>query len=64
MANFQVQPPEKFSFKPEDWSKRASGLSEDDKESQVNALMYSVGDKADGILQSFSLRPTGRSMSQ
>ena len=64
MATFQVSPPEKFTFKPEEWSKwirrferfrLASELNKKDEESQVNALIYSMGDEADDILQSFGM---------
>ena len=34
--------------------REASGLSAKSEESQVNTLIYSMGDKADNILQSFS----------
>ena len=74
MASFQVQPPEKFSFKPEEWPKwiwrferfrLASGLSKEDEESQVNPLLiYSMGDEADDILQSFSLPEANRKNQQ
>ena len=57
--------PEKFSFrKPEEWTKwiqcfkqfsQTSGLNSRSKESQVNALIYTMGDKADNILHSFHL---------
>ena len=69
MASFQVQLPEKFSFKPEEWPEwirrferfsLASGNSKEDEESQVNALIYSMGDEADDILQSFSLTEANR----
>ena len=62
MATFHFAPPEKFSFKPEEsckWIRRfehfrvASELNKRDEESQVNTLMYSMGDQADDILQSF-----------
>ena len=64
MATFQVSPQEKFTFKPEEWSKwirrferfrLASELNKKDEESQVNALIYSMGDAADDILQSFGM---------
>ena len=64
MATFQVSPPEKFTFKPEEWSKwirrferfrLASELNKKDEESQVNTLIYSMGDEADDILQSFGM---------
>ena len=59
MAPFQVNPPEQFTLKPEEWEKWsrrferfriASGLSEESEESQVNALIYSMGDTADDLL--------------
>ena len=64
MAAFQVLPPEKFTYKPEDWSKWirrferfrvASGLEEKSEESQVNTLIYSMGVEADDIVQSLGL---------
>ena len=69
MATFQVTPPEKFSFKPEEWCKWtrrferfrvASELNKRDEESQVNTLTYSMGDEADDILQSFGLSDADR----
>ena len=64
-ATYQVAPPERFNFShPEEWPKwvrrferfrKASGLSEKDDESQVNTLVYSMGDDADDILRSFKL---------
>ena len=35
--------------------RQASGLTEKSEESQVNMLIYSMGDKADDIFQSFEL---------
>ncbi|CAB3984465.1 Hypothetical predicted protein [Paramuricea clavata] len=64
MASFQVQPPEKFTFKPEDWLKwsrrferfrMASGLENESEESQVNTLIYSMGSEADDIVQSLGI---------
>ena len=64
MTAFQVLPPERFTFKPEDWSKWirrferfrfASGLEEKSEESQVNTLIYSMGSEADNIGQSLGL---------
>ena len=64
MATFQVVPPEKFSFKAEEWPKWfrrferfriASKLVEESEVNQVNALIYMMGDEADDILKSFSL---------
>ena len=65
MATYQITPPEKFNFKePDSWPKwirhferfsQASGLTEKSSESQVNALIYSMGEEADDILFSFGL---------
>ena len=64
-ASFQVSAPEPFTFsRPGEWPKWirrferfrvASGLSEKDDKTQVNTLIYSMGDQADDILSSFSL---------
>ena len=58
-------PPEKFDCKrPEEWTKwvrrfdrfrQASGLDDNSEASQVNALVYSMGDEADDILSTFHL---------
>ena len=51
MATFQVNPPEQFTFKPEEWEKWSRrferfritfGLSKESEESQVNVLIYST----------------------
>ena len=65
MATFQVATPSPFNFaKPEEWPKwlkrferfrQASELCKKSEESQVNTLLYSMGEKADDILQSFNL---------
>ena len=65
MAAFRVSPPEAFEFsKPDSWPKwirrferfrQASGLDTKGQESQVNTLIYTMGDKADDILSSFGL---------
>ena len=64
VANYQVPPPEKFSFKPEDWTRwirrferfrKATGLDQKSGESQVNTLVYSMGEAADDIMISFGL---------
>ena len=64
MATFQVTPPDRFSFKPEEWSKwirrferfrLVSELNKKDEASQVNTFIYSMGDEADDILQSFGM---------
>ena len=69
MATFQVTPPEQFTFKPEEWEKwshrferftTASGLSKEGEESQVNALIYFIGDTADDLLLSFDLSEADR----
>ena len=65
MATYQITPPESFSFnRPEEWPKwirrferfrQASGLDTKGEESQINALIYKMGDHADDILCSFGL---------
>ena len=65
MASFRVSPPEQFDFlQPDSWPKwirrferfrQASGLHSKGEESQVNMLIYTMGDKADDILSSFGL---------
>ena len=65
MATYQITTPEKFNFKePDSWPKwirrferfsQASGLTEKSSESQVNTLIYSMGEEADDILFSFGL---------
>ena len=57
--SFQVAPPEPFSFKkPDEWPKWirrfvrfrfASALDEQEKVTQVNALIYAMRDEADDI---------------
>ena len=66
MANpaLGLSPPEPFSFnKPEEWNRwirrferfrAASGLTEQSEAAQLNMLIYSMGDQADDILQSFT----------
>ena len=64
-ASYQVTPPEPCAFsRPAEWTKwsrrfesfrQASGLKDKGDEAQVNALIYSMGDEADGILRSFGL---------
>ena len=65
MASYQIPSMEKFNFsQPQDWPKwirrfecfrKASGIASKSEEIQVNTLVYSMGDKADDILQSFNL---------
>ena len=64
-ASYQIATPEHFSFThPEEWPKwirrferfrQASGLVDKSEESQVNTLIYTMGDEADDILSSFHL---------
>ena len=64
-ATYQVVPPEAFNFShPTEWTKwirrferfrAASGLEEKGEEVQVNTLIYTMGEKADDIFQSFGL---------
>ena len=69
MERFHVPPPEKFTFKPEEWPKWierferfrvASGLETQPEGNQVNALIYTMGEEAEDILT--SLRLTDREM--
>ena len=65
MTSFRVQLPEKFDFSCQEewlkWSRRferfgqASGLAKEEEESQINMLIYAMGDQADDILTSFKL---------
>ena len=57
-------PPEKFSFKPEDWTRwirrferfrKVTGLDQKSGENQVNTLVHSMGEEADDIMVSFGL---------
>ena len=68
MTSFRVQLPEKFDFSRQEewpkWSRRferfrqASGLAKEEEESQINTLIYAMGDQADDILTSFKLSTT------
>ena len=68
MTSFRVQLPEKFDFSRQEewpkWSRRferfrqASGLAKEEEESQINTLIYAMGDQADDILNSFKLSTT------
>ena len=69
MASFNVAPPEKFSFKPEEWPKWirrferfrvASELNEKPENTQISTLIYSMGDEADDILSSFTMSDDDR----
>ena len=60
-----VAPPDKFSFKPNDWPKWiarfecfriASELDKKPEETQVAALIYSMGDDTDGIFSALPMK--------
>ena len=65
VATYQVVPPEAFNFSHStEWTKwirrferfrAASELEEKGEEVQVNTLIYTLGEKADDIFQSFGL---------
>ena len=65
MASYSIAPPEPFDFtRSEDWPKwirrferfrQASNLCSKSDASQVNTLIYSMGDLADDVLRSFGL---------
>ena len=65
MASFTITPPEAFTFsQPDNWPRwirrfkrfrQASGLQSKSQESQINTLIYTMGDQADDILLSFQL---------
>ena len=64
-TTYQISAPEPFDCaNSEEWTRwvrrferfrSASGLAEKSGESQVNTLVYAMGDAADDILQSFAL---------
>ncbi|EDO30914.1 predicted protein [Nematostella vectensis] len=71
MATYQITPPDKFEFgKPDGcpkWLKRferfriASGLDKKDAPSQINALIYTMGERAEDVLsQSHLSKPNQR----
>ena len=62
-------PPEKFSFKPEEWPKWirrferfrvVSELNKKPENTQISTLLYSMGDEADDILSSFTMSDDDR----
>ena len=65
MASYQISTIEVFDFSTPtewpnwiyhfEWFRNASGIAEKSEESQIDTLIYSMGDKADDILQSFNL---------
>ena len=70
MATFHIAPPKQFEFSQPNswhvWIKRferfrlASGLSEQDESTQIAALVYSMGSKAETVLASFTLKEDER----
>ena len=69
MATYQISAPEPFDFSnTDDWSKwirqferfrQSSKLSGKSEENQISTLIYSMGDTADDIYQSFCLTDEG-----
>lgn len=65
MASYRIQTIENFDFaKPDEWPRwirrferfrQASDLVSKSEEVQVSTLVYSMGDKAEDLLQSFNL---------
>ena len=65
MASYRIPAIENFTFaKPEEWPqwirrferfRQASDLTSKSQEVQISTLVYSMGDKAEDILQSFAL---------
>ena len=65
MATFQISPPQSFNFaQPDEWPKwirrferfrESSGLRAKEQATQVNTLVYCMGDEADDILSSLGL---------
>ena len=69
MASFTVALPDKFSFRLNDWPKwiarferfgTASELDKKSQETQVATLIYSVGEEADEIFNSFTMTTEDR----
>ena len=63
MASYQIPAIEAFEFTPTEWPnwiccferfRNASGIADKPQESQIDTLIYSMGDKADDILQSLN----------
>ena len=64
MAAYQIPALPSFTFKSEEWENwlrrfeqfhQATGLASKSEETQINTLIYSMGDKAEDILKSFAL---------
>ena len=69
MASFTAAPPDKFNFRPNDWSKwttrferfrTASELDQKSEETQVATSIYSMGEEADEIFNSFTMTSDDR----
>ena len=69
MASVTVAPPDKFSFRPNDCPKlitrferfrTASELDQKSEETQVTTLIYSMGEEADEIFNSFTMTSDDR----
>ena len=66
MASYRIPAVENFDFaKPEEWPRwirhferfrQASGLASKTEDVQVSTLIYSMGDKAEDLLESFNLK--------
>ena len=64
MATYQIPALQSFSFKSEEWEswlrrferfRQASGLTRKSEETQISTLIYSMGDRSEDILKSFTL---------
>ena len=64
MAAYQIPALQSFTFKSEEWEnwlrrfdrfRQATGLASKSEETQINTLVYSMGDRAEDILKSFAL---------
>ena len=66
MASYRIPAVENFDFaKPEEWLRwirhferfrQASGLASKTEDVQVSTFIYSMGDKAEDLLESFNLK--------
>ena len=64
MTAYQIPAMQTFSFNLEEWQgwlrcferfRQATGLKEKPEETQINTLVYSMGDKAEDLLETFAL---------
>ncbi len=70
MAQLQLKPPDPFNFKaPDNWQKwkrrfeqfrEASGLSAQSPASQINTLLYCLGEEAEDVLTSTDITAANR----